>query len=141
MRRYLVVAHRTLGGSHLVEHLHHLRDEDPYCRFHVLVPIHHPGDHAWTEFEVEETAQQVLDEMLNRMASMGMGATGEIGNPSPVVAIADAMRHQGVDSFTGIVLSTLPRRISRWWDVPHRIARSYPSIPLTHLVAEDAAVT
>ncbi len=140
MRQYLVVAHRTLGGAHLMEHLHELREADPYCRFHLIVPQYHPPDHAWTEHEVEQEAQARLDEMLARMAAMGMGATGEVGDANPVYAIGTTLRHMGEDAFTGIVVSTLPKRVSLWWDVPKRIAREYPQLPLTHIVAADAEV-
>ena len=113
MRRYLVVAHRTLGGAHLMEHLHHLREEDPYCRFHLLVPRHHTGG-ARYEADEKEAAQAVLDEMLDRMAAMGMGATGDIGDANAVLAVEDAIRREGEGNITAIVVSTLPRRTSAW---------------------------
>ena len=141
MRRNLVVAHRTLGGAHLMEHLHLLREEDPYCRFHLIVPEYHPQDHPWNEAEVKLEAKARLDSMLETMAAMGMGATGEVGDSNPVYAIGVALRREGLDAFSGILLSTLPRRLSLWWSVPRRIAREYPDIPLTHLVAEDSLVT
>ena len=141
MRRYLVVAHRTLGGAHLVEHLHDLREQDPYCRFHLIVPEYHPHDHTWSESEVRATAKARLDSMLENMAAMGMGATGEVGDANPVYAIGVTLRREGQDAFAGIILSTLPRRLSRWWSVPKRVAREYPRIPLTHLVAEDSLVS
>lgn len=140
MRRYLVVAHRTLGGAHLFEHLHKLRDEDPYSRFHFVVPMYHPKDHNWTEPECRKAAQARLDEMLETMASMGIGATGEVGDAKPTYAVDAALRHEGIDTFSGIILSTLPQRISAWWDVPHRLHRQYPALPLTHVVAEDALI-
>lgn len=140
MRRYLVVAHRTLGGAHLFEHLHQLRAEDPHCRFHFVVPEHHPVDHVWSEQEVRTAAADRLDWMLETMAEMGMGATGEVGDANPVYAIGVVMRRDGVDNVSGIVLSTLPKGISRWWrfDVPTRVRDAFPSTSLTHLVAEDA---
>lgn len=143
MRRYLVVAHKTLGGAHLFEHLRELRHEHPECRFHLLVPEQHPSDHAWSDGEVRAAAQARLDEILDRMAAMGMGATGEVGDTNPVYAIGTVLRREGADSFSGIVLSTLPKGISRWWrfDVPRRVSQAYPDLPLTHLVAEDALVT
>ena len=142
MRRYLVVAHKTLGGSHLFEHLHHLREVDPSCRFHLLVPEQHPHDHAWSDGENLQAAQRRLDEVLAMMASMGMGATGEVGDSNPVYAIGTVLRREGTDSFTGIILSTLPKATSRWlwFGVPRRITQTYPHLPLTHLVAEDALV-
>lgn len=140
MRRYLVVAHRTLGGAHLFDHLHKVREEDPYCRFHLVVPMFHPKDHMWTEPECREAAQANLDQMLETMATMGMGATGEVGDNNPIYAVDAAFRHEDLDTFTGIVLSTLPQRISKWWDVPHRLQRKYPSLSLTHVVADDSLV-
>lgn len=141
MRRYLVVAHRTLGGPHLVEHLHELREADPYCRFHLIVPQYHPQDRPWTDTEVWVTAKSRLDSMLETMAAMGMGATGEVGDANPVYAIGVTLRREGRDAFSGIVLSTLPRRWSMWWHVPRRVAKEYPDIPLTHLVAEDSLIS
>lgn len=142
MRRYLVVAHRTLGGAHLMEHLHHLREQDPYCRFHVLIPRYHPTDHAWTEGEVEVAAASRLDEMLETLASMGMGATGSVGDANPVEAVGDTIRRETTEPFCGIVISTLPQGRSVWWrsNVPKRIADRHPRLSVTHLVAEDSLV-
>ncbi len=141
MRRYLVIGHRTLGGAHLLDHLHHLRQQDPHCRFHLIVPEYHPHDRHWTEAEVRATARVHLATMLENLAAMGMGATGEIGDANPVYAIGVTLRREGPDAFHGIILSTLPRRLSRWWDAPKRIAQEYPTIPLTHLVADEALVS
>ena len=142
MRRYLVVAHKTLGGPHLMDHLHELRAQDPYCRFHLVVPEHHPSG-RWNEGESQAQAQRSLDEMLDRMASVGIGATGEVGDPNPVYAVSVALRRGERSHVAGIILSTLPRGISRWWrfDVPRRMAEAYPSIPVTHLVSEEALVS
>jgi GABA permease len=142
VRRYLVVAHRTLGGEHLLEHLRGLRAEDPYCTFHVLVPEYHPKGHTWTDGEVRAAAQSRLDETLDSMASMGMGATGEVGDANPVSAIGDVLRRTGLHHFNGIVLSTLPKGASQWWllNVPKRVAKQFPSVPLTHIVAEETLV-
>jgi hypothetical protein len=141
MRRYLVVAHKTLGGARLLDHLHELRDQDPYCTFHLLVPEYHPFG-AWDDHGVREAAQATLDEMLGRLATMRIGATGEIGDVDPVYAVAATLRREGNDAFAGIVLSTLPKGISRWWkfDVPRRLADHYRWLPVTHLVANEALV-
>jgi hypothetical protein len=137
MRHYLVVGHRTLGGAHLLEHLHQLRTTDPYCRFHVLVP--EQLGVGWAEHEIRAEAQVRLDEMLDRLASMGMGATGEVGASDPLQAIARVIIRSGKDQFTAIVLSTLPQGLSQWWDVPSAVREAFPDLPLTHLVAEVAA--
>ncbi len=142
MPRYLVVAHRTLGGARLVEHLQQLRRDEPYSTFHVVVPEYHPMG-GWTEHSVRLAAQAALDEMLDRMSVMRIGATGEIGDANPVYAVGAVLRDQGEDTFSGIVLSTLPKGISRWWlfDVPRRMAAEYPQLSVTHLVADDELAT
>ena len=49
MRRYLVVANRTLGGAHLTAKVHECVAAGP-CQFHVLVPAsHNTKDFTWTE--------------------------------------------------------------------------------------------
>jgi hypothetical protein len=143
MRRYLVVAHRTLGGPHLVDELHHRRDADPYCTFHLIVPEYHPATRTWNEHEVHLTAARTLDEMLARLAEMRIGATGEVGDSNPVYAVGATLRREGKDAFAGIIISTLPKGISRWWllDVPRRMANEYPHIPVTHLVADEVLVS
>jgi GABA permease len=139
MRRYLVVAHKTLGGATLMEHLHHLREADPYCHFHLVVPEQHPTNRSWSDGQAKAAATARLDEILEVMASMRMGATGEVGDANPVYAVGSVLRRDGASTYAGIILSTLPRGISRWWllDVPRRMATAYPQVPLTHLVAEE----
>jgi hypothetical protein len=142
MRSYLVVAHRTLGGPHLLAELQRRREQDPYCTFHLVVPEHHPGGHGWTDHSVMLAARANLDHMLERLAEMRIGATGEVGDSNPVYAVGTVLRRDGADRYDGIILSTLPRGISRWWlfDVPKRMAAAYPTLPITHVVAEEALV-
>lgn len=140
MRRYLVVAHKTLGGAHLLEHLHELRRQDPYCQFHLVVPVQQPTSGTWTDAKIRAAAKARLDEILEMMASMRLGATGEVGDSNPIYAVGSVLRREGRDAFAGIILSTLPKGISRWWlwDVPRRMASAYPDVPVTHVVAEEA---
>lgn len=143
MRRYLVVAHRTLGGAHLLEELHRRREDDPYCTFHLIVPEYHPMNRGWTDHDVRVNAARTLDEMLERLAEMRIGATGEVGDANPIYAVGVALRREGRDAFSGIILSTLPKGLSRWWllDVPQRMANEYPYLTVTHLVAEKELVS
>jgi len=143
MRRYLVVAHRTLGGAHLLDELHHRREDDPYCTFHLIVPEFHPLNRGWTDHDVRVTAGHTLDEMVERLAEMRIGATGEVGDANPIYAVGVALRREGRDAFSGIILSTLPKGISRWWllDVPQRMANEYPDLMVTHVVAEKELVS
>jgi hypothetical protein len=137
MRRYLVVAHKTLGGDHLIDHVRALREEGP-CRFLIVVPVEHPSDHPWTEAEVNAAARRRLQEGRDRLHEEGIIADGEIGDANPVYAVDTVVRREGPGAFTGIILSTLPPGPSRWlhWDVPSRLRREHPELPITHLVAE-----
>jgi hypothetical protein len=137
MRRYLIVAHRTLGGDHLLEHVRSLREQGP-CRFFLLVPIEHPS-HAWTDEEVEAAAQSRLQEGLDHFHEAGIIADGDIGDSNPVYAVNSLLRKD--QSFDEIILSTLPAGPSRWLklDVPSRVAKEC-GLPVTHLVAEREPV-
>ena len=75
MRRYRVVAHKTLGGEHLMEHVRSLREEGP-CRFLLLVPVEHPKDHAWSDGECAAAARKKLQEGLDHFHDAGIIADG-----------------------------------------------------------------
>jgi hypothetical protein len=120
VHRYLVVAHRTLSGPHLVERLAQLAEHGPTA-FHIVVPAEPPGSHAWTEAEARRTAQARLDHALTRFAAIDAAFTSEVGDPNPVLAVDDVLlRDSGFDA---IVVSTLPSGPSRWLkrDLPHRL--------------------
>jgi hypothetical protein len=130
MRRYLIVAHRTLCGEHLIEKVKeclHAGDSE----FHLLVPVQHPWDHSWSDGEVEHAARKVLDEGVARFADEGIEVTGEVGDANPVEAIAGVLRRREVDE---IILSTLPKGPSKWLktDVLHRVERQFPQ-PVIHV--------
>jgi hypothetical protein len=141
MRRYLIVAHKTLGGDHLIDHVRSLREEGP-CRFLLLVPVQHPADHLWTDGEVAAAARRTLQEGLDGFRGRGIIADGEIGDANPVYAVSTVVRREGPGAFTGVIVSTLPPGPSRWlhWDVPSRIRRVHPDLPMTHLVADRVPV-
>jgi hypothetical protein len=110
-------------------------------RFHVVVP-RTPIQHGltWDEDEAESAAQQRLDQVLDRLRSMGVPATGEVGSKDPVDAVHDALRTHVADE---IILSTLPMGVSRWLgqDVPSKLRRSV-EIPVEVVIAPDeTAVT
>jgi hypothetical protein len=110
------------------------------CRFHVVVPMTPVAEHgAWNEGHSRVEAQKRLDTELERFRALGADVTGELGDPSPVLAIGDALRHQ---PFDGIILSTLRPGVSRWLklDLPHRVERDF-GLPVTHVVADAERVT
>jgi GABA permease len=136
MRRYLVVANRTLGGEHLLDAVRQRMADGP-CSFHIVVPASHPSS-AWTEGEVVAMAQKRLDDALARFTELGATATGEVGDASPVRAIGDVLLREPIDE---VLLSTLPPGASRWvrQDVVHRVQRNY-DVPVTHIVADRETV-
>ena len=136
MPRYLVIAHRTLSGTPLMDHVRALRRAGP-CRFHLLVPVEHPMG-AWSDGQVEAAAKRILHEGLDRFHEEHIPADGEIGDANPVYAAGVVIRREGDDAFAGIILSTLPAGPSRWLhlDVPSRMRKAFPKLEVTHLVAE-----
>lgn len=131
MRRYLVVANQTLGGAHLLSLLRSLAEQP--SSFHVLVPATPPRDHVWTEGEARAVAGKHLDAALERFRSVGIEATGEVGDERPLEAIDEIL---GREAFDEIVLSTFPPGMSRWLrlDLPHRVEATY-GLPVRHVIA------
>ena len=131
MTRYLVVANQTLGAEHLLERVRACTREGP-CQFHLVVPATHPMG-AWTEGKVRAEAQVRLDEALARFRGLGVTVDGEVGDPSPVLAVKDAML---AHTFDAIIVSTLSPGISRWLkqDLPHRLERT-SGLPVIHVTA------
>jgi hypothetical protein len=138
MREYLVVAHKTLVGPHLMEYVRACLGQGP-CHFHLVVPVQHPAG-AWTDGQVEAAARQRLAEGLEAFRAIGASADGEVGDVNPVYAITQAL--QTVDhAIDEIILSTLPPGTSRWLkiDALSRVQRQI-HLPITHLVAETQTV-
>lgn len=135
MGTYIVVAHRTLVGDHLLDYAQDLVRREPASRFHLVVPIHHPRG-AWNDGQLEAVAQKRLGEGLTAFTDVGLEATGEVGDPSPVYAVSTALRNLGFGC-EGIILSTLPPGMSAWlhMDVESRLRREF-DLPITHLVAD-----
>src|SRR3954471_12015438 len=124
MRRYLVVANRTLGGDHLRTKVRECLAAGP-CQFHVLVPASHTTkDFTWTEGSDRKAAEARLAEAMARFRAAGASVSGEIGDASPLEAMRDLMRREQFDE---IILSTLPPGASRWLgqDLPHRVEREF----------------
>lgn len=133
MRHYLVVANQTLGQPQLAERILACMEAGP-CDFHILVPATHANDHSrWTPGEATAIAQRRLAAALARFRQLGAEVHGEVGDPSPMVAIGEALRHRRFDE---LILSTLPPGPSRWLrqGLPERIEQDF-RLPVTHVVA------
>jgi hypothetical protein len=126
MRRYLVVAHQTLGSAELLEAMRDRLAEGP-CTFHLVVPEYHGGSGlTWTEGKVRAEAARRLEEARLRFVGEGLAVTGEVGDANPVDAVGEVLRREGRTAFAGVIVSTLPKTISKWLriDAPSRIERS-----------------
>src|SRR5262245_40098553 len=136
MNRILVVANRTLCEQHLLDELYRRKQEGP-IEVHLLVPASHPSG-AWTDAQSEDGAKERLAQMLETLSVAGIGADGEIGDASPVVAVLDLDQRGKLAEIDEIIVSTLPIGASRWLggNVIRRI-RAATGRPVTHVVAEE----
>jgi hypothetical protein len=139
MRRILVVAHKTLGGQHLLEEVGR-RMKGGDCAVHLVVPVNHPFG-AFTEASLQADAQRVLDEGLRRFRELdptgSIDVTGEVGDANPVYA-AEVVKNRG-EQIDEVIVSTLPKGTSRWMigNVPKKMERLFPDVDVTHLVAAE----
>ena len=145
MRRYLVVANRTLGGDHILRAVRQRMHSEP-SEFWIVVPAVRPvstrtgdrsygsdaGDYGWAE-SGELFAQQRLDRELQRLHEAGADADGEVGDADPYKAVSRTMADKKFDE---IILSTLPRARSRWLrqDLPRKLQRF--GVPVTEIVSD-----
>jgi hypothetical protein len=134
----LVVAHKTAATPALLDAIRARAQRGP-AQFHLLVPnpvasewhpLHPEHQHRVTEGEhVLALALPLIDD------AAGGHATGAVSTRhDPMDAIEETL-HEG--EFDEIILSTLPRSVSRWLhvDLPHRVA--HLGLPLTTVVAKD----
>ena len=137
--RVLIVANRTAATDKLLETVRRRAEEGP-AEFHLLVPATPRGLHRVVDPEVagrEEAAAQ-LGLALERLREVaGDDVTGHVGDADPVAAIWDTLHQREVDE---IIISTLPRRLSRWMhlDLPSKVRGT--GRPITHVEGERAPV-
>ena len=132
--RVLVVANRTAATPALVEAVRERAARGP-CRFTLLVPHTSHGLHRLVDpedqgmSEAEGTLEMAIP-LLEEAA--GAPVEGLVGDPEPLAAIQDAVNVHGFDE---IIISTLPKRFSRWLrlDLPHKAAGL--GLPVTTVTA------
>ena len=136
--RVLVVANRTAATPALIAAVKERAERGP-ARFTLLVPntsrgverFADPEDHAETDAQnTLELALPLLEE------ASGSEVTGMVGCPEPLDAIQDAVNLHGFDE---IILSTLPKRVSRWLhlDLPSKL--NVLGLPVTTVTASGRA--
>ncbi len=142
MRRFLIVAHQTLTSPELLETMKSRAGEED-TSFYLLVPIYHgESGLTWTEGHDKAVARRRLDDALSRLRGDGLTVDGEVGSDSPVGSVDDLLRREGAGTFAGIIVSTLPRLVSKWLklDVPSRIQR-LTTLPVDHVVGHPGEIT
>ena len=133
--RVLVVANRTAATPALLDAVRERAGRGP-CTFTLLVPNAAHGLHRVVDpedqgrSEAEETLELALP-LLEKAA--GAPVEGMIGDPEPLAAIQDAVNTRGFDE---LIISTLPKRFSRWLrlDLPHKAAGL--GLPVTTVTAQ-----
>jgi len=137
-RRILVVANETVGGEELLSAISTLALSQK-SRFLVVCPALNSRLRTYTSDEdpAREAAQQRLDETVARLASVGIEASGEVGDGDPLVAIDDAVRTFGPAE---IVISTHPPGRSNWLErgIVDSVRARY-EVEVTHVVVDLAA--
>jgi hypothetical protein len=135
----LVVAHKTAATPPLLEAVRRRAARGP-AWFHLLVPNPHPP--SWRPSEVAHPnvteGEQVLALALPLIEEAAHRPVDGSVSPrhDPMDAIEEALR--GGD-FDEIILSTLPRSVSRWlhMDLPRRV--EHLGLPVTTVVAREGA--
>jgi hypothetical protein len=99
--RVLIVANRTAATPHLLETVAHRARERP-CEFVLLIP----------DVADRKAADWTLETALPLMQRATRGTVaGLVGGADPFESVQNAVRH---DNFDEIIISTLPRRMSKW---------------------------
>ena len=120
--RVLVVANRTAATPALLDAVRQRASSGP-ASFTLLVPnvahglhkVVDPEDHGWIEAaRAIAAATPLLEE------AAGDPILAIVGSHEPLAAIQDALNLEGFDE---IILSTLPRGVSRWLhiDLPSKV--------------------
>ncbi|MGH2841615.1 MAG: hypothetical protein ACRDKY_12410 [Solirubrobacteraceae bacterium] len=131
------MANRTADTERLLEAVRN-RAQAGAAEFHLLVPATPRGLHRVVDPEVagREEATSQLDRALTLLReATGDEVTGHVGDSDPVCAISDALHEREIDE---IIISTLPRRLSRWMhiDVPSKVRGL--GLPVTHVEGVQA---
>lgn len=133
-RKLLVVANETVAGRALLDAVKRHADEGPVA-VHVVCPQNMPK-HGFVIYDdsVRGAAENRLRTTLAQMREIGVEATGEVMDPDPFAAVADALLDESYDE---IIVSTHPATRSGWLrqDLFTRLTQS-TGLPVEHVVVD-----
>ncbi|MBN1530431.1 MAG: universal stress protein [Thermoleophilaceae bacterium] len=131
MKRTLVVANQTMGGSALLDALRRKAEEEPR-RFIVIAP-----QSAGNGDGADDDAPKRLAHTLAELQDAGFDAVGQVAHSDPYTAIQNALQFYAPDD---IVISTFPETRSGWLrgDLIGRVKASTGK-PVEHVVTERGA--
>jgi len=132
----LVVAHQTAATEGLLSAVSERASRGP-ASFHLIVPRNPSGMHKVVDPEDtgDDEARSVLEDALPRLSQAAGGdVTGGLGDPEPLMAIHDAIN---LGNYDEIIVSTLPRRVSRWLKLDLVSKARALGLPVTHVEAAD----
>jgi len=99
--RILIVANRTAAAPQLLDEVRRRAEAGP-CRFALLIPdVRARGAADWT--------LEIALPLMRRAAKSDVN--GLLGGPEPLESVREALAE---GSFDEIIVSTLPKRFSRW---------------------------
>jgi hypothetical protein len=130
----LTVANETVGGQKLLDAIKRRAERGP-IRCTVVCPQNLPRKGFVIHDEIARAAAQIrLDHTLERLHELGIGATGEVLDPDPFLAVQDAVGLYHPDE---IIISTDPYPRSGWLrrDLIERIESSF-GLPVEHVVVD-----
>jgi hypothetical protein len=133
----LVVAHQTASTQGLMDAVQ-TRSQRGKATFHLVVPQRPHGMHKFVDPHDDgfEAAEAVLAEALPHLsAAAGNEVTGAVGDPEPLMAIHDAIN---LGNYDEIIISTLPRRVSKWLRLDLVSKARGVGLPVIHVEAQHA---
>jgi hypothetical protein len=134
MKRVLVVANETVGGSALIEAVkRHAEAGDVHVT--VICPQNQPQS-GWVIYDdaARGAADNRLQTTLAQLREIGIDAEGEVMDPDPYAATMDAIHAYGPDE---VIVSTHPETRSGWMrkDLVARVQED-SGLPVEHIVVD-----
>jgi hypothetical protein len=133
----LIVAHQTAMSQRLREAVRVRAQQSP-AHFPLLVPRLQPHGKRRLVDDVghdDAESRRVLEEALPLLSRAAGGeVTGSLGVPGPLTAIQAELERGQYDE---IIISTLPRRISRWLKLDLVSKTRSLGVPVTHVEAVE----